>query len=270
MLQIIHITISTKDKIMKKFINKELNTKAGPGEEYDYEGYMVRTQLRRMASQAQELLMLTKDEEQFPAWMQSKMTLASEYMDGFYDFYKYSDYSIMTDSDANEVENEAEDDMEDMMESASDDMEEDVAQVTIGEYTTRHFDMCPSATALYKDISNKTDMIHLVVESLMLHDLLFKLERQAISMDAADEDMVMKAQHYADMIMGIATEMNLVEDHSYVQGHVDVIKELTNNTTSMEDMTDSEDDMLDISEEYDMMPPSARMMKEQQDADKKG
>ena len=169
-------------------------------------------------------------------------------------------------------ENEAEDDMEDMMESASDGMEEDVAQVTIGEYTTRHFDMCPSATALYKDISNKTDMIHLVVESLMLHDLLFKLERQAISMDAADEDMVMKAQHYADMIMGIATEMDLVEDHSYVQGHVDVIKELTNSDSTMETMIESDDmeEMSDITEYDDMMPPSARMMKEQQNADKKG
>jgi hypothetical protein len=257
---------------MNKPINNNLKAKAGPGEEYDYEGYMVRTQLRRMAAQAQELLLITKDEEQFPAWMQSKMTLASEYMDGFYDFYKYSDYSIMTDSDANKVENEAEDDMEDMMESTSDDMEEDVAQVTIGDYTTRHFDMCPSATALYKDISNKTDMIHLVVESLMLHDLLFKLERQAISMDAADEDMVMKAQHYADMIMGIATEMDLVEDHSYVQGHVDAIKELTNSDSTMETMIESDDmeEMSDITEYDDMMPPSARMMKEQQNADKKG
>ena len=133
---------------MKKPINNNLKAKAGPGEEYDYEGYMVRTQLRRIASQAQELLMLTKDEEQFPAWMQSKMTLASEYIDGFYDFYKYSDYSIMTTS---EVEDSEEvDDMEDTTESEDDDTE-----VTIGDYTTRHFDMCPSATALYKDIVNK-------------------------------------------------------------------------------------------------------------------
>jgi hypothetical protein len=106
----------------------------------------------------------------------------------------------------------------------------------------------------------------------MLHDLLFKLERQAISMDAADEDMVMKAQHYADMIMGIATEMDLVEDHSYVQGHVDVIKELTNSDSTMETMIESDDmeEMSDITEYDDMMPPSARMMKEQQNADKKG
>jgi hypothetical protein len=248
---------------MKKPINTDLKTKAGPGEEYDYEGYMVRTQLRRMSSQAQELLMLTKDEEQFPAWMQSKMTLASEYMDGFYDFYKYSDYSIVSTA---EVEKEEEsDDEEDMAESKDDDMEENANQVTIGEYTSRHFDICPSATALYKDILSKTDMIHLVVESLMLHDLLFKLEKQAISMDAADEDMVIKAQHYADMIMGIATEMRLVGEHSYVQGHVDAITELTN--TTAEDTVDPEGrDMLyqmpEIDdEEDDMLPPSARMMK---------
>jgi hypothetical protein len=253
--------------------------KSGDGEEYDYEGYMVRTQLRRIASQAQELLMLTKDEEQFPAWMQSKMTLASEYIDGFYDFYKYSDYSIMTTSDDSEVENDEEsDDMEDMLEAEDADTEESDTQVTIGEYTTRHFDMCPSATALYKDILNKTDMIHLVVESLMLHDLLFKIERQAISMDAADEDMIMKAQHYADMIMSIATEMNLVEEHSYVQSHVDTIAKLNNSTPTAEDSAESEGvdmpepmiyQMPEADSEYDMMPPSARMMKEQQHAIKK-
>ena len=132
---------------MNKPINNNLKAKAGPGEEYDYEGYMVRTQLRRMAAQAQELLLITKDEEQFPAWMQSKMTLASEYMDGFYDFYKYSDYSIMTDSDANEVENEAEDDMEDMMESASDDMEE-MSDIT--EYD----DMMPPSARMMKEQQN--------------------------------------------------------------------------------------------------------------------
>ena len=254
---------------MKNPVINNLIAKAGPGEEYDYEGYMIRTQLRRMASQAQELLALTKDKEQFPAWMQSKMTLASEYIDGFYDFYKYSDYSIMN---ASEVENdeESEDDAEseeDDEESEDEDMEDSDTEVTIGDYTTRHFDICPSATALYKEILSKTDMIHLVVESLMLHDLLFKIEKQAISMDAADEDMVMKAQHYADMIMGIATQMSLVSDHSYVQGHVDTITKLTN---TVEEVTDPEGtDMLEpmmylmpeADEEDDMMPPSARMMK---------
>jgi len=73
--------------------------KAGPGEEYDYEGYMIKTQLRRVKAQAEELVNSIRDDEQFPAWMQSKVTLASEYMDGVYDFYKYSDYTISSNID---------------------------------------------------------------------------------------------------------------------------------------------------------------------------
>jgi hypothetical protein len=117
-------------------------------------------------------------------------------------------------------------------------------QITVGDYTTRHFDICPSAQELYSDISSKTDMVHLVVESMMLQDMLFKLEKQAIAMDNADEDMVEKAQHYADMIMSLAREMGLEEEHSYVEDvHMAKIKELA---------MDDEDDML---------PPSAKMVK---------
>ena len=135
---------------MNKPINNNLKAKAGPGEEYDYEGYMVRTQLRRMAAQAQELLLITKDEEQFPAWMQSKMTLASEYMDGFYDFYKYSDYSIMTDSDASEAEDEAEDEVED---EAEDMMEsDDVIEPMLSD--DEDDDMMPPSFRMFKEQQN--------------------------------------------------------------------------------------------------------------------
>ena len=61
--------------------------------EYDNEGQMIRVQLRRMEDQAKQLLTMIKDEDQFPGWMQSKMTLASEYLDTAYDYYKYSDMS---------------------------------------------------------------------------------------------------------------------------------------------------------------------------------
>lgn len=96
-------TIDIKDlEIESLFINLEDDdtidiTKAGPGEEYDYEGYMVKTQLRRMNAQSKELIDIISDDEQFPAWIQSKVTLASEYMDGVYDFYKYGDYTITSD-----------------------------------------------------------------------------------------------------------------------------------------------------------------------------
>lgn len=92
---------------------EEIKLKAGPGEEFDFEGYMVRTQLRRMKAQAEELISLIKVDEQFPAWMQAKVTLASEYMDGVYDFYKYSDYSITADR---EDDNDEDDDNESLEE----------------------------------------------------------------------------------------------------------------------------------------------------------
>ena len=93
----------------------------------------------------------------------------------------------------------------------------DDEQVTVGEYTTRHFDMCPTAVELYTNIDDKTDMIHLVVESAMLQDMLFKIEKQAIAMDKADDDTTVES-------------LNVIEDTS----------------------------------DYDMLPPSARMVKEQQ------
>ena len=118
-------------------------------------------------------------------------------------------------------------------------------QVVVGEFMSKHFDICPSAVALYKDIEPSA----LAVESAMLHDLLFKIEKQAITANLATPEMVDKAQHYADMINELAEEMDLVDEHSYVEDvHMAKMKELAEN--AVED--DEEDD--------DMMPPSVRMM----------
>ena len=83
----------------------------------------------------------------------------------------------------------------------------------------------------------------------MLHDLLFKIEKQAIAADLATPEMVEKAQHYADMINELAEEMDLVDEHSYVEDvHMAKIKELAENATDDEEKED------------DMLPPSVRMM----------
>ena len=183
---------------------------------------------------------LPRDSETaLPTWWTNKLAKVSAYINGARDYLVYSD-SPMEESREDMDENEDEDENE---------MEEDENsdQITVGDYTTRHFDICPSAQALYSDISSKTDMVHLVVESMMLQDLLFKLEKQAIAMDNADEDMVIKAQHYADMIMDIAGEMELEEEHSYIEDvHMAKFKELA-------DMDNDEEDA--------MLPPSAKMMR---------
>lgn len=168
-------------------------------------------------------------EAPLPTWWTNKLAKVSAYINGARDYLVYSDSPMQEPREEMDDDNEMGDDTSS-------------GQVSKGDYTTRHFDICPSAQALYSDIESKTDMVHLVVESMMLQDMLFKLEKQAIAMDNADEDMVKKAQHYADMIMDIAGEMELEEEHSYVEDvHMAKIKEL------------SEDDML---------PPSAKMMRD--------
>ena len=172
-------------------------------------------------------------EAPLPTWWTNKLAKVSAYMNSARDYLVYSD-------------SPRQESREEMDESDDNEMEEteNSDQITVGDYTTRHFDICPSAQELYSDISSKTDMVHLVVESMMLQDMLFKLEKQAIAMDNADADMVEKAQHYADMIMSLAREMGLEEEHSYVEDvHMAKIKEL-----AMED-------------EDDMLPPSAKMVK---------
>ena len=181
---------------------------------------------------------LPRDSEtSLPTWWTNKLAKVSAYINGARDYLVYSD-SPMEEPREEMDESEDDDDENEMDETENDD------QITVGDYTTRHFDICPSAQELYSDISSKTDMVHLVVESMMLQDMLFKLEKQAIAMDNADEDMVEKAQQYADMIMSLAREMGLEEEHSYVEDvHMAKIKELA---------MDDEDDML---------PPSAKMVK---------
>lgn len=96
-------------------------------------------------------------------------------------------------------------------------LREETTQVTVGDYTTKHFDMCPSAVKLYSKIKDMTPMVHLVVENMMLHDLFFRLEKQAIAQGAIDSDDLEKADHYAEMIMDNAEQMGLEEEHSYIE-----------------------------------------------------
>jgi hypothetical protein len=96
-------------------------------------------------------------------------------------------------------------------------LREEKTQLTVGDYTTKHFDMCPSAVKLYSKIKDMTPMVHLVVENMMLHDLFFRLEKQAVAQGAIDDDDLEKADHYAEMIMNNAEQMGLEEEHSYIE-----------------------------------------------------
>lgn len=104
---------------------------------------------------------------------------------------------------------------------------EEANQVTVGNYTTKHFDICPTAIKLYSKIKDMTPMVHLIVENMMLHDMFFKLEKQAVAQGTIDQDDLEKAKHYASMIMDNAKQMDLVKEHSYINDvHLQTFKKL--------------------------------------------
>lgn len=181
-------------------------------------------------------------EASLPTWWTNKLAVCSAYMNSLRDYLVYQPHDM--------EEHDDEDESEEVEDSAEE--TELTNQVRVGNYTSKHFDICPSAIELYSTILTKTPMIHLVVESMMLQDIFFGLEKKAIAMGSIDQEMVDKAQAYADMIMSLAKEMGLEEDHSYIEDiHMAKFKELA--TT---EVTNTE-----TNEEDDMLPPSARMMK---------
>ena len=118
-------------------------------------------------------------------------------------------------------------------------LREEKTQVTVGDYTTKHFDMCPSAVKLYSKIKNMTVMVHLIVENMMLHDVFFRLEKQAVAQGAIDEDDLEKAQEYADLIMDNARQMGLEKEHSYIEDvHMPKFDKLAGVTGDEEDMNE--------------------------------
>tara|TARA_B100000287_G_scaffold434493_1_gene499097 strand:- start:1609 stop:3456 length:1848 start_codon:yes stop_codon:yes gene_type:complete len=102
-------------------------------------------------------------------------------------------------------------------------------QIEVDGYKTRHFDMCPSAQALYKKILSK-DLSKrdkdLVSMSVRLQDGLFGLEKMAKNQGKASEQDLVKAMQFATRIMEVADNLGLKEEHSYIKMHVDVVRDL--------------------------------------------
>ena len=190
-----------------------------------YEGKMARSSLRKTVAYSTELLSIIKPTDELEPWVQNKINDMDHYIESVYGYYKFGEALEEADDESMNGMSEGMEEMSEEMEEESE--ESDNGQVTVGDYTTKHFDICPSAVELYSNIQGKTDMIHLVVETMMLHDLFFRLEKQAMAMGSIDEEELSKAQHYADMIMENARKMNLEAEHAYINDvHMAKFKEL--------------------------------------------
>lgn len=105
----------------------------------------------------------------------------------------------------------------------------DPQEIVIGDYQTRHYDMCPGASALYRRIeSGELDVdMGIAIRAAKLQDALFWLEKHTLlEMKHASFEDVKAAEILASEIMLLARMMGLEQEHQYVLGHVQVIREL--------------------------------------------
>jgi hypothetical protein len=112
-------------------------------------------------------------------------------------------------------------------------------------YATKHFDICPGARALFKDIlageftdgipsSNEQDKI---VELAKLHDALFAIEKMVLAganklNNKEKKDVFSRTLDVASDIYELGREIGLDANHrgedlGYIQNHVELINDLT-------------------------------------------
>ena len=104
---------------------------------------------------------------------------------------------------------------------------QDISEIKVGNYQTKYFDICPGATAVYKDIESKGVDMDMAERAAKLQDALFFIEKHVLNDDetGSAEGYITVAENLADQIMAMAGMMGLEEEHSYIQGHVDKIKQ---------------------------------------------
>jgi len=109
----------------------------------------------------------------------------------------------------------------------SKDETKDSGEVKVGKYQTRHFDMCPSATKLYKNIEEKNVDMGIAERTAKMQDLLFYLEKYATQRGSIEPEFATMAEVLGEQIMNMASMMDLYDEHSYIMdNHVKAIKDL--------------------------------------------
>ena len=123
-------------------------------------------------------------------------------------------------------------------------------ELNIYGYHTKHFDLCPGAQNLYKRIlaGDFTDGMpsakeqETIITLAKLHDALFGMEKIALSSkDGVDKEFANKAQGIADKIMDMSQSLDLVDEHGYIQNHVDIIRDKVNEMAIV--LPEQEDDI---------------------------
>ena len=129
---------------------------------------------------------------------------------------------------------------------------EGIGELDVYGYQTQHFDICPGAQTLFKDIlrGEFTDGVpsakeeDKVVELAKLHDTLFALEKIALKNQGDAKAVLSKVIETASDIYELGTEIGLDQnsDLRYIQGHVEKVNDAARGT----DLSEEDDIELEI------------------------
>jgi hypothetical protein len=125
---------------------------------------------------------------------------------------------------------------------------------------TQHFDMCPAATTLFKNIKTGeyTDGVPSakeeasVIAMAKLHDALFNMEKKALGYGEVDKSYLDQAERLENEIYMQARNLDLEDEvKAYIPGHIDRI---ANVVVNPKDLAEEDDIELEIPGEESNAP----------------
>ena len=91
-------------------------------------------------------------------------------------------------------------------------------EITVGNYTTKHFYMCGSAQTTMKKHADKEG----AEELTRMQDMFYKMEKDAMDAGGANEEQKKKSQILYDKIMAKAKEVGIADEvDKYMKMHID-------------------------------------------------
>jgi hypothetical protein len=132
---------------------------------------------------------------------------------------------------------------------------EGTGEVDVYGYRTQHFDMCPAATTLFKNIiaGQYTDGVPSareeasVIAMAKLHDALFNMEKKALGYGEVDKSYLDQAERLENEIYRQAQLLDLEDEvKMYIPGHIDKIANVVVNPADVSEQDELEDDDIEL------------------------
>jgi hypothetical protein len=132
---------------------------------------------------------------------------------------------------------------------------EGTGEVDVYGYRTQHFDMCPAATTLFKNImaGQYTDGVPSareeasVIAMAKLHDALFNMEKKALGYGEVDKSYLDQAERLENEIYMQARNLDLEDEvKMYIPGHIDKIANVVVNPADVSEQDELEDDDIEL------------------------